>query len=99
MVETMTSSLGQSELTNPFRIPGSRISLRLYAAGREKTNEERLAGKVSLGVGGHMEPSDGSRMDALYRELDEETIATIDGHPEIFEGRMARQMLHACNTM
>jgi len=51
----------------------------LYQRGTEGYNEDRLAGKVSLGIGGHMEPTDLKLMDAFYRELDEETLLTVNG--------------------
>lgn len=51
----------------------------LYQRGSDGYSESRLAGKVSLGIGGHMEPTDLSLMDAFYRELDEETIITEHG--------------------
>ena len=51
----------------------------LYQRGSDGYSESRLAGKVSLGIGGHMEPTDLSLMDAFYRELDEETIITERG--------------------
>ncbi len=35
-------------------------------------HEGRLASKLSAGVGGHIEPSDASIMESLYREIDEE---------------------------
>lgn len=64
-------------------------SFMLYQRGKavdydkaEGYHEARLAGKVSLGVGGHMERTDLSLMDAFYREFDEETVVT---HPELDE--------------
>lgn len=43
--------------------------------------EARLAGKVSVGIGGHMEPTDFSLAQSFYRELDEEATVTVDGTP------------------
>jgi|GEM_PF-1788688 predicted NUDIX family phosphoesterase len=51
----------------------------LYQRGHERYDESRLAGRVSLGVGGHMEPTDLSLFDAFYREIDEETVLSING--------------------
>ncbi|HEU5375139.1 MAG TPA: NUDIX domain-containing protein [Ktedonobacteraceae bacterium] len=51
----------------------------LYQRGSKDYDEKRLAEKVSLGVGGHMEPTDLSLMDAFYRELAEETVVTANG--------------------
>jgi len=42
-------------------------------------NEGRLAGKVSMGVGGHMEAHDKSLTQSLYRELAEELVVWKDG--------------------
>lgn len=44
-------------------------------------HEERLASKLSAGVGGHVEPSDASIMESLYREIDEEVLFTRDEVP------------------
>lgn len=42
-------------------------------------SEERLRGKVSIGVGGHMESRDKSLVQSLYRELGEELVVLEDG--------------------
>jgi predicted NUDIX family phosphoesterase len=36
--------------------------------------ETRLQSKVSIGIGGHIEPFDNGLIDSLYREFDEEVI-------------------------
>jgi len=53
----------------------------LYQRGTKVYSEDRLAGKVSLGIGGHMEPTDLSLMDAFYREFVEETIISCQNRP------------------
>ena len=53
------------------QLPDKRFML--YQRGNEGYDEKRLAGKVSLGVGGHMEPTDLSLIDAFYREPDEDS--------------------------
>jgi predicted NUDIX family phosphoesterase len=53
----------------------------LYQRGADNYTESRLAGKVSLGIGGHMEPTDSSLMDSFYRELEEEIAIEVDGKP------------------
>lgn len=52
----------------------------------EGTNysEARLAGKVSVGIGGHMERTDLALSDSFYREIDEETQITLGGEPVSF---------------
>ncbi|MFQ5452543.1 MAG: hypothetical protein ACE5DQ_03210, partial [Candidatus Paceibacterota bacterium] len=47
--------------------------------GVERYDEERLAGKVAVGIGGHMEPTDLSIPKSLYRELTEEAEIVADG--------------------
>jgi predicted NUDIX family phosphoesterase len=56
----------------------------LYQRGAEAYTESRLAGKVSLGIGGHMEPTDLSLMDSFYRELEEEITIEVEGVPVSF---------------
>jgi predicted NUDIX family phosphoesterase len=56
----------------------------LYQRGAEAYTESRLAGKVSLGIGGHVEPTDLSLMDSFYRELEEEIAIEVDGKPVSF---------------
>ncbi len=48
----------------------------VYQRGGENSRykEKRLQGKISVGIGGHIEPFDNSLIDSLYRELDEELI-------------------------
>jgi len=41
--------------------------------------ETRLQGKIAIGVGGHIEPSDTGLIDSLYRELDEELFFKKSG--------------------
>jgi predicted NUDIX family phosphoesterase len=44
-----------------------------YRGGADSSfSEKRLAGKLSVGIGGHIDAEDGSLMASLYRELDEE---------------------------
>jgi len=40
--------------------------------------ETRLQSKISVGIGGHIEPFDNSLIDSLYREFDEEVILKKD---------------------
>lgn len=48
--------------------------------GKDSTDEEkRLQEKISIGVGGHIEPFDSLLIDSLYRELDEELIFKKNG--------------------
>ncbi|RJQ29113.1 hypothetical protein C4565_02510 [Candidatus Parcubacteria bacterium] len=49
------------------------------------SKETRLAMKISVGVGGHIEPFDTKITDALYRELDEELVFKKDGSPILFK--------------
>jgi len=54
----------------------------LYQRGEEgKYDESRVAGKVSVGIGGHMEPIDFTLITSFYRELDEEAEILVDGEP------------------
>jgi len=48
----------------------------VYQRGGEKSQykEKRLQSKISVGIGGHIEPFDNTLIDPLYRELDEEMI-------------------------
>ncbi len=39
---------------------------------REKKGDERIAGKLSIGIGGHIEPFDQSLIHSFFRELNEE---------------------------
>lgn len=52
----------------------------LYQRGHEGYSETRLHGRISIGIGGHMELVDKSLTDAFYRELDEEVVITQHGH-------------------
>jgi len=47
-----------------------------YQRGGEDSSyaETRLYGKISVGIGGHIEPFDTGLIDSLYRELDEEVV-------------------------
>lgn len=57
----------------------------LYQRGSEENyDESRLAGKVSMGIGGHMEPTDLSLGRSFYRELNEEAEVLVDGKPVNF---------------
>lgn len=49
--------------------------------GKEDIGDHRLAQKVSIGIGGHMEAMDSSIFDAFYRELDEEVSIISQGKP------------------
>ncbi|MBM3205895.1 hypothetical protein FJZ41_03560 [Candidatus Shapirobacteria bacterium] len=53
----------------------------VYQRGGEKSQykEKRLQSKISVGVGGHIEPFDNTLIDSLYRELDEEVIFKKNG--------------------
>jgi len=53
----------------------------VYQRGGEKSQykEKRLQSKISVGIGGHIEPFDNSLIDSLYRELDEEMIFKKNG--------------------
>ena len=53
-------------------------------AGGVNYTEIRLAGKVSVGIGGHMERTDLSLSDSFYREIEEETQITLAGKPISF---------------
>lgn len=52
-----------------------------YQRGGENSSykEKRLQGKISVGIGGHIEPFDANLIDSLYRELNEEVIFKKDG--------------------
>jgi predicted NUDIX family phosphoesterase len=53
----------------------------VYQRGGENSgmSENRLFSKLSVGVGGHIEPFDNTLIDSLYRELDEELYFTKNG--------------------
>jgi predicted NUDIX family phosphoesterase len=54
----------------------------LYQRGATgQYDENRLAGKVSVGIGGHMEPTDLTLARSFYRELDEEAEILVNGTP------------------
>jgi len=48
----------------------------VYQRGRAGSGykEKRLQAKLSIGIGGHIEPFDNTLMHSLYREVDEETV-------------------------
>jgi len=49
---------------------------RVLVYQRDTTGEhsdKRLSGKISVGIGGHMDPTNLSLENSLWRELDEET--------------------------
>ncbi|MCJ7804948.1 hypothetical protein MUP35_04445 [Patescibacteria group bacterium] len=52
-----------------------------YQRGGEDSSyvETRLYGKISVGIGGHIEPFDTGLPDSLYRELDEEMVFKKNG--------------------
>ena len=52
-----------------------------YQRGGENSSykEKRLFGKISVGIGGHIEPFDTGLIDFLYRELDEEVVFKKNG--------------------
>lgn len=53
----------------------------VYQRGGEKSQykEKRLQSKISVGIGGHIEPFDNSLIDSLYREFDEEAALKKNG--------------------
>lgn len=53
----------------------------VYKRGDEGMSEKRLSSKLSVGVGGHIEPFDSNLVDSLYRELDEEVSFILRGVP------------------
>jgi len=53
-------------------------------AGGANYTETRLAGKVSVGIGGHMERTDLALSDSFYREIEEEAQITLNGNPVNF---------------
>jgi predicted NUDIX family phosphoesterase len=52
-----------------------------YQRGSDAYDESRLAGKMSIGIGGHFEPSDSTLIQSMYREFAEEVTITQDGIP------------------
>ncbi|MDD2823455.1 MAG: hypothetical protein PHQ59_05245 [Candidatus Daviesbacteria bacterium] len=59
-------------------------SFLAYQRGSHKEgnyDESRLEGKISLGLGGHIERSDLTLEDSLYREIDEEAEIWINNEP------------------
>jgi len=52
-----------------------------YQRGGEDSSykEKRLFKKISVGIGGHIEPFDTGLIDSLYRELDEEVVFKRNG--------------------
>jgi predicted NUDIX family phosphoesterase len=48
---------------------------------KKRYNEARLSGKISVGIGGHMEPTDLSLPKSFYREIEEEAKILVDGKP------------------
>ena len=57
----------------------------VYKRGTQDASDRRLASKLSVGVGGHIEPSDSNLIDSLYRELDEELLFVRRGMPIHFQ--------------
>lgn len=57
----------------------------LYQRAQQGYSEGRLAGKVSMGIGGHMEPTDLSLGKSFYRELNEEAQIFVNGEPLNFK--------------
>ena len=53
----------------------------VYQRGGEKSQykEKRLQSKISVGIGGHIEPFDNNLIDSLYREFDEEAALKKNG--------------------
>ncbi|MEW6617554.1 MAG: hypothetical protein AB1333_04025 [Patescibacteria group bacterium] len=53
-----------------------------YTRGTPEKNkgfgDKRIAGKIAVGVGGHIEPFDTNFTDSLYREIDEEVVFVKD---------------------
>lgn len=64
----------------------------VYKRGDKGMKEKRLVSKLSIGVGGHIEPFDTDLIDSLYRELDEELSFIRYGSPINF--RVKRNTLN-----
>lgn len=60
-------------------IINNKGDLLLYERAREGHGEKRLAGRASIGIGGHMERGDKNIIRSLYRELAEEIGIWEDG--------------------
>lgn len=74
----------------------------VYKRGDEGMSEKRLSSKISVGVGGHIEPSDASLINSLYRELDEEVSFVKNGNPINFRnesGEINLDAFHAVATV
>ncbi len=59
----------------------------VYKRGDAGMKEKRLVSKLSVGVGGHIEPFDSNLIDSLYRELDEELAFIRYGYPINFRNK------------
>ncbi|MFA5933521.1 MAG: NUDIX domain-containing protein [Microgenomates group bacterium] len=59
------------------------LAFQRGSAEKGQYDESRLEGKISLGLGGHIEPSDLSLEDSLFREVDEEAKLVINNRTEI----------------
>ncbi|OGE25783.1 hypothetical protein A3H85_01370 [Candidatus Daviesbacteria bacterium RIFCSPLOWO2_02_FULL_40_8] len=69
--------------------------LMYQRGGGGQYTETRLAGKISLGLGGHIEPSDLKLGDSFYREMDEEAEVRVGGQPLQFMGTDGKLDLRA----
>lgn len=58
---------------------GDKFFVYQRGGGNSSYKETRLQGKISVGVGGHIEPFDVDLIDCLYREFDEEVILKKNG--------------------
>lgn len=63
---------------------GSKFFIYQRGGTEAESKETRLAMKISVGVGGHIEPFDTKITDALYRELDEELVFKKDNKAIMF---------------
>ncbi len=57
----------------------------LYQRGEEPYKEERLRKKVSIGIGGHIEPFDTDFFSSLKREINEELKFSKNGEEILFD--------------
>jgi len=66
-------------------VQGNRFFV-YHRGGGTAYKKVRLQGKLSAGVGGHIEPFDTNLIDSLYRELDEEVMFTRNKKAIPFRG-------------
>ena len=72
-------SLQQVAMYGVVTKPDGRFLLYQRSSDLQQYHESRLSGKVSIGIGGHMEPTDLSFAQSFYREFDEEAQIFVDG--------------------